>query len=139
MNQLRSNSGLSMIEVMFGISLFAVIAAGLASTTISTVKANATSKEIATAAALVHDKIEQFRALDPAAAPADLTAGQHNDPQNPLTPLGDAGGIFQRAWVVTPNTPTLMVSRVVVTVSWNGPAPYSLSGVTYVCQSRTCS
>lgn len=138
MKPLRSQRGISMLEVLAGLTIFAVVSAGLAATTIGTIRSNTTSREITTASALIHDKIEQFRALDPAANPADLSAGSHTDPANPLTPLGDAGGSFQRSWVVTANTPKLGVSRVVVSVSFAAPAPYTLSGVTYVCQTRDC-
>jgi len=139
MTSCRSETGLSMIEVMIGISLFAVIAAGLASTTVATIRANSTSKQITAAAALVQNKLEQLRSLDPAAAPADLTPGTHADPANPLTPLDRGGGTFTRTWQVTPNTPALKISRVAVTVSWTGLAGSSMTGVTYVCETQTCN
>lgn len=127
-----------MIEVMAGLSIFAVISAGLAATTISTIHSNTTSRELTVASALIHDKIEQFRALDPAANPADLTPGEHTDGANPLTPLGQAGGTFERSWVVTANNPKLGASRVVVRVGFNAPTPYTMTGVTYVCRTTTC-
>ncbi len=139
MTRFRGDAGLSMIEVMIGISLFALIAAGLASTTVAAIRANNTSKQITAAAALVQNKLEQLRSLDPAAAPADLTPGTHTDPGNPLTPLGGGGGSFTRTWQVTSNTPVLKVSRVAVTVSWTVPVASSVTGVTYVCETRTCN
>lgn len=138
MNRMRTQHGLTMLEVMVAITLFLVIAAGLASTTIGSIRANATSKDLTAAAALVHDKIEQFRALDPAVNPADLTAGFHSDPLNPLNALGQTGGIFHRSWAVAANSPTFGVSQVAVTVTWRDPTPRTLVGVTYVCRTTTC-
>jgi len=138
MKQIGTQRGLSVLEVMVAITLFLVIAAGLASTTVGSIRANATSRDLTAAAALVHDKMEQFRALDPAANPADLAAGSHNDPLNPVNALGQAGGIFNRSWAVVANSPTLGVSQVTVTVTWRDPAPRTLVGVTYVCRTTTC-
>ena len=138
MNRIERHDGFSMIEVLAGLTIFAVVSAGLAATTISTVKANSTSRELTAASALIHSKIEAFRALDPAANPADLTAGTHDDASNPITPLGTAGGEFRRSWVVTTNTPKIGMSRVVVRVTFNNPDAYTMTGVTYVCRTSTC-
>jgi Tfp pilus assembly protein PilV len=138
MKRLRRHDGISMLEVLAGLSIFAVVSAGLAATTISTIKANSASRDLTAASALIHDKIEQFRALDAAANPADLTPGEHQDPANPLTPLGSAGGSFDRSWFVTANSPKIGASQVVVTVTLRSPTPYTMTGVTYVCRTGTC-
>jgi prepilin-type N-terminal cleavage/methylation domain-containing protein len=138
MTRLGRKDGFSMLEVLAGLSIFAVVSAGLAATTISTIRSNATSRDLTAASALIHDKIEQFRALDPAANPAALTAGNHNDAANPITPLGAAGGTFDRSWVVTANTPKIGISRVVVSVTVKGRTQYTMTGVTYVCRTSTC-
>ena len=137
--RLGQQDGISLLEVLAGITLFAVVSVGLATTTISTIQANTASREMTTAAALIHDKMEDIRALDVSANPADLTAGTHQDPANPLTPLGAAGGTFTRSWVVTSNSPSLNISRVEVTVSFKTPEPRTMTGVTYVCRRRTCN
>ena len=94
--------------------------------------------EIPFAQALLNDKIEQFRALDPATSPADLTPGYHADPRNPMNPLGQAGGNINRTWVVTPSRPKMGLSEVVITVTWTDPVPRALSAVTYACATATC-
>jgi prepilin-type N-terminal cleavage/methylation domain-containing protein len=139
MTTMRNQNGFSLMEVLASIAMFSVVAAGRAATTVGTIKSNAVSKEITVAAALLHDKVEWLRALDPAANPPDLTAGSHSDPLNPMTPLGQSGGTFNRSWVVTVDSPALGISLVVVTVAWNGTEPRSVTGVTYVCRSRTCT
>ena len=130
--------GISLIEVMAGMALFLVVGAGLAVTTAGTIKANATSNRITAAGALVQDKMEQLRSLDPTSNPADLASGAHVDGLNPMNAGGAKGGIFRRSWTVQANTPVIGVSEVAVTVAWNEASARSVEGVTYVCQSRTC-
>src|SRR5262249_9425281 len=105
----------------------------------STIQSNASSREMTAAAALVHDKLEVIRSLDPTANPADLTAGSHSDPLNPLTPLGVAGGYFTRTWKVTATTPSIKSTRVEVTVTFQRNGTRTLKGVTYLCKTGTCS
>jgi len=132
-------AGFSLTEVLVSVSLFSIVAAGLAVTTVGTTRSNTISKNVAAASTLVQDKIEQLRSLDADANPPDLTAGMHNDPANPITGAGTAGGWFTRSWVVTRDTPATGLATVVVSVSWTGTRPYSVSGVSYVCTSRICS
>lgn len=139
MNAGRRQSGSSLIEVLAAVAIFAIIAAGAAAGTISTIRGNAASRNTSAAAALIHDKIEQLRALDPAATPADLGAGLHEDPANPLNELGQRGGIYARAWTVTAGSPRQGLAVVRVTVTWNDGSPRVLSSATYVCQTATCS
>jgi hypothetical protein len=40
---------------------------------------------------------------------------------------------------VTRNTPKYGVAQVAVTVTWNSPESRSMSGVTYVCTTTSCS
>ena len=135
----NSNRGSSLIEALVALTLFAIAAAGLAATSIGSTRSNAVSKTASAAASLVQDKIEQLRSLDPATNPADLTSGTHQDPLNPITATGTAGGTYSRQWTVAANTPATGLSRVVVTVSWNSPVPRTVTGVTLVCATRECS
>ena len=139
MSVLCTERGVSLVEVLTALTLFAIVAAGLTVTTVSTTHSNTVSKTTAAASALVNDEIEQLRALDPATNPAALTAGTHSDPSNPLTGSGAANGSFTRTWTVTANTPGHGLSEVAVSVSWNGPTPGTITGVTYVCSTATCS
>jgi type II secretory pathway pseudopilin PulG len=124
--------------VLAALTVFAVVAAGAATATISTTRGNAASRYATAAAALIHDKMEQLRALDPALNPADLTTGAHNDPLNPISDVGAAGGIYTRSWTVTRNSPRKGIADVRVTVSWNAPATRTLTSATYVCLTPTC-
>jgi prepilin-type N-terminal cleavage/methylation domain-containing protein len=139
MSRTHRDDGFAMLEVMAAVTLFAVVATGLAATTIGTMKANNLSKQTTAATALIHDKMEQLRALDPSTGPADLQAGSHSDPLNPLTPTGQAAGGYTRTWTVTANTPKIGLAEIAVTVSWKSPAARSLTAATYICQTATCS
>lgn len=139
MTRRASQDGTSLIEVLAAVTLFAIIAAGAAAGTITTIRGTSTSRDVTAAAALIHDKIEQLRALDPTANPVDLRAGPHSDASNPLTALGERGGMYRRTWTVTTNTPRRGLSEVVVTVTWNDGSPRTLRSATYLCGSATCA
>ncbi len=139
--KLKNNqSGFSLLEVLSSMTVFAIAAAGLASTTISTTKSNSTSRHTTVAIALIQDKIEELRSMDPTTNPADFAGGSHADASNPMTALGAAGGAYTRTWQVNLNTPAIGLSEVVVTVAWNSPdGPRSLSAVTFICRTASCS
>lgn len=139
MSSLRNQQGISLIEVVMSVTLFAIAAAGLSAGTVANIRGNSSSRAASTASALIQDEVEQLRALDPAANPAALTAGDHQDALNPIDGLGRNGGSFHRSWVVTKDTPREGLSQVVVTVTWNDPVARSLNGVTFVCRTETCS
>lgn len=138
MTRLDDERGFGVIEILVTISIFTLVAAGLLTTTVGATKGNVKSNYVGVASALIHDRVEQFRALDIGTNPAELTEGDHADPLNPLTSTGLAGGKFIRTWVVTPNVPRHGLSEVVITVSWPGLGPTTVQGVTYVCNTATC-
>lgn len=139
MRSLRNQDGISLIEVVTSVTLFAIAAAGLSAGTIANIRGNTSSRAASTASALILDQVEEFRALDQTANPADLTAGTHEDPLNPIDGLGRAGGIFNRTWVVNSDTPRKGLKEVIVTVTWRDPIPRSMSGITFVCGTDKCS
>ena len=139
MKQRQSERGFTLIEVLTALSIFAVVAAGMAKGTMASLRTNGFSKETVMSAALVQDSIEKFRAIDPTTNSPLLTPGEHTDPNNPITSLGTAGGYFTRKWVVTANTPRTGMSQVVVTVSWVNDTTRTLTGVAYICSTLSCS
>ena len=139
--KLRKNqSGFSMVEVLSSMTVFAIAATGLVTTTMTTIKSNSTSRQTVAASALIQDKIEELRSLNPAANPADFAEGVHHDANNPLTAGGDANGVYTRSWEVSVDTPTLGLSEVLVTVSWpSADGQRSLRASTLICNTTTCS
>lgn len=139
--KLRSNqSGFSMVEVLSSMTVFAIAATGLVSTTMSTIKSNTTSRQTTAASALIQDKVEELRSLNPATNPADFAEGMHYDANNPLTAIGEADGVYTRSWEVEVDTPTKGLSAVVVTVSWpSANGQRSLRASTLICNTANCS
>lgn len=131
--------GFTLIEIVIGTTLVLLVTAGMAASTIGSLQTTAVSNHVTVASALVHDKIEQLRSLDPSTNPPDLTAGEHSEGAGTIDQFGNAGGAFTRAWVVTANTPILGVSRVVVSVRWSDPSPRTVTAVTYVCEKPSCT
>ncbi|MGD9764843.1 MAG: hypothetical protein AB7V27_14105 [Candidatus Binatia bacterium] len=136
--RIATESGLSLLEVLASVTVFALVAAGMGAQTIATIQANSSSRATTAAAALIQDKIEQLRALDPAANPAALRPGTYSDPQ-PLNEVGAAGGRFTRSWTITADVPRRGLSQVVVAVSWKDPIPRTLQSTTFLCRTATCS
>jgi len=138
MKRLSCTKGVTVIEVMAAVGIFALVASGLTANTVAIIRNNMISKKAATASALIHDKVEYLRALDPEQSPPDFEPGAHSDALNPMNPLGQQGGDYIRTWVVTRDTPATGLAEIEVTVAWQKPTPSSITGVTYVCQTGTC-
>ncbi len=111
MNRWPYDSGFTLLEVIVAIMIFVVSLLGLISVTTSVIKGNAFSQQVTTATNLAQEKIEVLKreGYDH----ADLTAGSHNDPGNPLSTL------YTRSWNVLNNTPDTDIKTLTVTVSWN--------------------
>jgi hypothetical protein len=127
------------VEILAGVAIFALVASGSMVLSIGSMKATTTSRQATAAATLIYDKVDQLRALDPATAAADLAAGSHSDPFNPMTENGEAGGKFTRTWFVTEDSPAIGLSEVVITVQWDDYATRTIQGTTYVCRRAGCS
>ena len=149
MRRLRSQTGISLLEVLASLTVFSVVAAGLTTSVVSNIKFNNSSRTIAAATALVQNKIEKIRMTVPVVnvTPSDLTVGTHTDPNNPLTALGASGGTFTRTWTVSSVSQYLSgsvvgvrpgMAQVAVTVSWTKPTSGSLTSVTYACTTSNC-
>lgn len=149
MNRLRSQTGISLIEMLSAIALFSVVATGLSTSIASNMKLSNQSRTIAAATALVQNKIEQIRLAAPVGNP-DLTTGPHPPlPNPPITALGGPNGTFTRVWNVTripqylPDGTTVVgvrpgIVQVAVTVSWSTPVAGTLTVVTYACITPDC-
>jgi len=128
---IRNQGGFNLIEVLASITIISVVAVGLTASTITTIKANATSRDAMTATTLAQDRIEQFRAMTFPAQLPQLTNGRD-------TVASDAGNTtFTREWAVGPG-PTAQLAQVTVTVTWHGPEERSIRAVAYVCRTGTC-
>lgn len=140
MKLMNSRAGFSLVEVLASMAIFAVAAGGFVATTVSTTKSNSTSRHATVASSLIQDKIEELRAMNPASNPVDFWPGTHVDAANPLTAMGEVGGMYVRSWRVTANVPVFGLSEVVVTVAWNTPdGPRSLRAASLLCRTARCT
>ena len=137
--QVLGHSGFSLAEILASISVFAIAATGLMTTTMSTIRTNSASRHMVVASTLIHDKVEELRSLDPSLAPADFDGGEHEDVNNPLTALGESGGSYVRTWEVFPDTPRIGMAEVVISIRWtDAHGEQTMQATTFICRSVSC-
>lgn len=125
--------GFSLTETLSSMLIFAIAAAGLTTSTLNVVRTNAVSRDLTTAAALIQDRIEQYRALSFPAGGLALSSGSDQ-----IGGGGEAGGKFRRTWTIT-DGPSPGLATVNVLVSWQtSTGARSLRGTAYVCRRKTC-
>lgn len=107
-NMLKSEKGVSLIEILIAIILFSVGISFAMRTLPSSNVTTSRARNITKASNLSQEKLESLMTLDYAAA--DLAAGTHNDPDNPID------NNFFRAWTVVDDSPLAEMKRVSVTV-----------------------
>ena len=108
MNHLRDQRGVSLIEIIAAVCVFAVVVVGLSPTLLGARKYTEFSKNQSIATALAQDKIEQLR----------VSSTVSNGSDGPLQPSGASGGIFSRTWTVVAHPTVPNVNCVIVTVTW---------------------
>ncbi len=136
----KSQSGFSLVEVLASMTVFAIVVSGLAGTTMATIKSTTTSRATSAASALIQDKVEEMRSLDPETDPADFAAGLHIDAENPMTATGESEGHYERSWEVVADTPSIGMSEVIITVTWtSATGPKSLAATTFICVTDKCA
>jgi prepilin-type N-terminal cleavage/methylation domain-containing protein len=127
---IANQGGFNLIEVLASITIVAVIAVGLTASTITTIRANAQSRDAIVATTLAQDRIEQLQAMGAAQlsqfkTDSDVIARQAGSPE------------FTRQWAVA-SGPTAGLMQVNVTVSWKVPDAGSLAAVAYLCRAPVC-
>jgi prepilin-type N-terminal cleavage/methylation domain-containing protein len=107
---MRSNRGISLVEIMIAILIFGVgITAAMRTLPVSN-RATTRARNLTLATNFAQQKIEEL--MNVPISDADLTNGNHADLDNPLD------RIFTRTWIVTDNSPIVDMKRVDVTVVW---------------------
>jgi len=105
----RRQRGISLIEVLAAMTLFALVASAVGALAMSALLNTTINRHYTMAAMLAQGEIEDLRSLDYPAL-ASRAAVQNVE-----------GQLYSLDTVVTPNTPAAGMSLVRVTVSWNGP------------------
>lgn len=125
---LKSEKGIGLIEILIALVLFG---AGLSLALRTLPDSNVTmtrGRNITKATNLAQEKIEDLMAAP--FSDADLTAGTHNDVENPIDRH------FTRSWVVADDTPVQGMKTVDVTVSFETASNDSTVTVTTFITSR---
>lgn len=156
MRTAANEKGVGLVEVLASVTIFAVVAAGLAAATLTSMRSNRTSRNYTAAAALAQDRIEFFRGLyipapnAPTPTPSGPTYAEQIakvvdgtdqcDPDCCSTSTSCAVSArprFTRTWTITAG-PVSAMRLVTVTVTWSDPAPRRLTSSSFVCMSSTC-
>jgi len=107
---LKSRKGVGLIEIIIAILIFGIGISAAMRTLPDANKATSRARNLTVATNLAQEELEILSGTPYNSA--DLTAGTHNDPLNPIQRH------FTRSWTVTDNTPVVKMKRVAVTVSY---------------------
>jgi prepilin-type N-terminal cleavage/methylation domain-containing protein len=105
-----NEKGFTLVELLIVCLVISFAFLGLANLFPVSVASLNESRMHTTAAGLAQEKMEALLELD--GSHADLAAGTHNDPRNPVRTT------FNRSWVVTDDTPAIGLKRIEVTVTY---------------------
>lgn len=105
-----NEKGFTLIELLIVCVVMSFAFLGLANLFPISVASLNESRMHTTAADLAQEKMEDLLEID--GGHADLAAGTHNDPGNPVRTN------FNRSWIVTDDTPAIGLKRIEVTVTY---------------------
>ena len=106
----RTQAGFTMIEVMIAVLLTAIAVIGIVGLYRVQTRSSGYSRYSTEASVLAADKMEQLRTV---AIATELTP---NADASPIDARGQAGGIFNRSWTITPVGTQYKLE---VTVTWD--------------------
>ena len=109
---LKSQKGVGLIEIIVAMLIFGIGISAAMRTLPDSNRATTRARNVSVATNLAQEKIEAL--MGTPLTSAELTAGTHNDPRNPLE------RVFTRTWTVTDNVPLVSMKRLVVTVTYAG-------------------
>ncbi len=126
---LKSEKGIGLIEIVIAMLIFAIgITAAIRTLPVSNA-ATTRARNLTMATNLAQQKIEELMGVP--FNNADLTAGTHNDQDNPIE------RIYTRTWNITDNEPVADMKTVIVTVTYlSGSNDNSVTLSTYLTSRR---
>ena len=102
--------GFTLVEMMIALVLFGVGMMALAQVLPNGLSVRDKARRMSVATSMAQEEVERLRNLP--FNHADLAAGNHADPDNPID------NAFQRDWVVQNDTPVTDMKRIAVTVTF---------------------
>ncbi len=109
---LKSQSGVGLIEIIVAMVIFGIGISAAMRTLPDSNKATTRARNLSVATNLAQERIESL--MGTPLTSADLSAGNHVDPRNPLERH------FTRTWTVRDNVPLTGMKRVDVSVVYEG-------------------
>lgn len=126
---LKSQRGIGLIEIVIAMLIFGIGITAALRTLPDSNFATTRARNISVATNLAQEKLEAL--MGTPLGSADLAAGTHDDPLNPLERH------FTRTWVVTDDSPIVDMKFVSVTVSYEGSGnDRSVTLTTYLTSRR---
>jgi prepilin-type N-terminal cleavage/methylation domain-containing protein len=126
---LKSQKGIGLVEIMIAMLIFGVGITAALRTLPDSNKATSRARNLTIATNLAQQKMEQL--VGSPISGADLTAGNHVDPENPIDIH------YTRNWTVTDNSPIVDMKTVTVTVTYtSGSSDNSATLTTYLTSRR---
>lgn len=115
----RREEGFTLLELMIAMGILAVGLLAIATAQLWAISRTAHSRHLSQALHLAQQQMELFHATPVASLPAPCTpVPTCPDPANPIqVDVADATA-FTRSWLVEPNTPTVGITRITVSVNW---------------------
>ena len=125
---LQSEKGIGLIEIIIAILIFGIgITAAIRTLPVSNT-ATTRARNLTISTNLAQEKVEEL--MSSPYSSADLNAGDHVDPDNPLE------RIFTRTWNVTDDVPITDMKRVIVTVTYTSSSDDNSATLTTYITSR---
>ena len=125
----KSEKGVGLIEIIMAILIFGIGNTAALRTLPVSNTATSRSQNITKATNLAQEKIEML--MGNQVGSADLTAGNHSDPGNPIN------RIFTRTWTVVDDSPVADMKSVTVNVTYiTGSKDNSATLTTYLTSRR---
>jgi len=109
---LKSQRGIGLVEIVIAMLIFGIGIAAALRTLPDSNFATTRARNISMATNMAQEKLEAL--MGTSLNSADLSAGTHNDPLNPLERH------FTRTWIVTDNSPIVDMKFLSVTVTYAG-------------------
>ncbi len=113
----RGTEGFTLLELMIAMGILAVGLLGVATAQLWAISRTSQSRHLSQALHLAQQQMELFHATPVASLPVGCNPAC-DDPFNPIQVDGTDATTFTRDWLIEPDTPTVGITRITVSVDW---------------------